>query len=105
MKNARTFLAALLLLGNIVASGTVLAADGFISKDEATAGSYCHMKFPAIEESTLLTDHPQLKSADSGDIIDYYGSCDHDPLGKDEVISQMNDPLRGLPVGSYRTEQ
>ena len=32
-------------------------------------------------------------------------SCDYDPLGKDEVISQVKDPLRGLPVGSYRAER
>ena len=101
MQIKTSLLAAVLLLGNL--AGSALAADGVLFKQEA--GNFCHMKFPAIEESTLLTDHPQLKSADSGDIIDYYGSCDHDPLGKDEVISQMNDPLRGLPVGSYRTEQ
>jgi hypothetical protein len=29
-----------------------------------------------------------LKEAGSGDIIDFYGSCDHDPLGIDEVQSQ-----------------
>src|SRR5438876_11445981 len=36
-------------------------------------GSYCHLKFPAIRQSTLYTDHPQLKSASSGDMVDYYG--------------------------------
>ena len=101
MQIKTSILATVLLLGSL--AGSALAADGVLLKEEAS--NYCHMKFPAIEENTLLTDHPRLKSADSGDVIDYYGSCDHDPLGKDEVISQMNDPLRGLPVGSYRTEQ
>ena len=32
MKNAKSLLAALILLGNIIASGTALAADGTISK-------------------------------------------------------------------------
>ena len=103
MKWLKTTVTVVLVSGSL--AGNALAADGVLLKQEYTPGSYCHMKFPAIQEDTLLTDHPQLKSADSGDIIDYYGSCDHDPLGKDEVISQMNDPLRGLPVGSYRTEQ
>jgi hypothetical protein len=46
MKTTKTFFAALLLLSNIVASGTALAADRVISTDQLAAGSYCHMKFP-----------------------------------------------------------
>jgi hypothetical protein len=50
-------------------------------------GSYCHLRFPAIIARTL-GDKPQLKPATTGDVIDFYGPCDHDPLGKDEVDSQ-----------------
>ena len=53
-------------------------------------GSYCHMKFPAVRQSTLNTDNPQLKVG-SGDLVDYYGPCSHDPLSKDELISQRNE--------------
>ena len=91
MKNAKTFLAALLLLGNIVATGTALAADGFISKDVATAGSYCHIKFPAMQEETLSGNNPVLKSRDTGDVIDYYGSCNETPTGQDQVHAQKLD--------------
>ena len=92
MKNAKGFLAALLLLGNITASGTALAADGVIEKEELTPGSnYCHMKFPAIDDYSLFSDHPVLKSETSGDIIDYYGPCDEDPLGKDQLTKQRQD--------------
>ena len=59
-----------------------------LSKDALLTGSYCHMKFPAIREQTLAAAHPLLKEPGSGDIIDFYGSCDHDPLGIDEVQSQ-----------------
>jgi len=52
-------------------------------------GSYCHLRFPAIQGRTLGTDNPRLKPATTGDIIDFYGSCDHDPLGKDEIQSQI----------------
>jgi len=52
-------------------------------------GSYCHLRFPAIQGRTLGTDKPQLKPATSADIIDFYGPCDHDPLGKDEIQSQI----------------
>ena len=66
-----------------------ISAEGLISKDVSTDGSSCHLKFPAIDEETLGTTHPVLKDASSADVIDFYGSCDHDPLGKDEVHNQL----------------
>ena len=100
MKRIGLTLAALTMAGIIGVSTTAKDEDGVLLKEEASGGTYCHMKFPAIQEDTLLTDHPQLKSADSGDIIDYYGPCDHDPLGKDEVTSQVGDPVRGIRSAS-----
>jgi hypothetical protein len=52
-------------------------------------GTFCHLRFPAIQARTLGTDDPQLKASTTADVIDYYGPCDHDPLGKDEVQSQI----------------
>jgi hypothetical protein len=52
---------------------------------------YCHMKFPAIDEKTLGTDDPRLERPDSGNIIDFYGPCDHNPLGAEEVEKQMRE--------------
>jgi hypothetical protein len=51
-------------------------------------GSYCHLRFPAIRPSTLASDKPQLKPATTGDIIDFYGPCDYNPVGKEEVLRQ-----------------
>jgi hypothetical protein len=53
-------------------------------------GTFCHLRFPAVVTRTLGTDKPQLKPATTGDIIDYYGPCDHDPLGKEEIASQKS---------------
>jgi len=64
------------------------AAD-VVSKEAFTEGSYCHVKFPAIRERSLATAQPVLKDASSGDIIDFYGPCSHDPLGKEEVHDQL----------------
>jgi hypothetical protein len=64
-------------------------AAGVIAKDVFGADSYCHLKFPAIEEKTLGTPHPVLKDPGSGDIIDFYGPCHHDPLGEDEIRAQL----------------
>ena len=97
MKIATSFLAGLVLMGSVGVSGAK-AADGVILKEEAVPGSYCHMQFPAIEESTLYTDHPVLKSADSGDIIDFYGSCDESPVGKDQVQQQELNASRNRGV-------
>ena len=88
MKNAKSLLAALILLGNITASGTALAADGIISKTEDVPGSYCHEKFPAIEGRSLASDEPVLKSQTSGDVIDFYGPCNEKPVGQDQVQEQ-----------------
>lgn len=52
------------------------------------SASYCHLRFPANREQTLDSDKPELKPATTSDIIDFYGPCDHDPLGKDEIASQ-----------------
>jgi len=77
----------LALLAGVVGTGTTsVRAQGVILKEVAEAGTYCHIKFPAIREETLSDTTPGL--ATSGDLIDFYGSCDHDPLGKDEIQSQ-----------------
>ena len=53
------------------------------------SGNYCHIKFPAIREETLSGMQPMLKDADSDDVIDFYGPCDHNPTGIDEVQAQQ----------------
>jgi len=78
------------------------AVEGVVSKKVVAAvgeGSYCHLKFPAIEPSSLASDHPVLQSADSGDMIDYYGPCDHDPLSKEEIDKQKQDEQLYLDKG------
>jgi hypothetical protein len=88
MKIATSFLAALLLVGSVGAGNAFAAAPGVISNTTLTEGSYCHLTFPAIREDTLSWARPVLKDPGEGDIIDYYGSCDHDPLGQDEIARQ-----------------
>jgi len=83
------------LAGAIIVSSSMLwAADGIITRSPDAPGQYCHLKFPAIREDTLFTDRPQLKDPSDGDIIDFYGPCDHDPLGKAEIARQREDYRR-----------
>lgn len=44
-------------------------------------------KFPPIREDTLFSASPVLNET-AGNIIDFYGSCDYNPLGEDEVLTQ-----------------
>jgi len=71
-------------------------AEGIISKVATPVANYCHLKFPAIREETLYWDRPVLKDPSEGDIIDFYGPCDHDPLGKAEIQQQRDDWRRRL---------
>jgi hypothetical protein len=78
------------------------AAEGIISKVEDASGSSCFLRFPAIRPETLYWERPVLKDPSSGDIISFYGSCDHDPLGRAEILRQRDEyerRRRRLPAG------
>lgn len=87
-KIATSILAAVLFTGTLGAINTATGADGLLSKDELTRGSYCHEKFPAMRQGTLDDNQPALKNSTTGDIIDFYGPCDENPVGKDQVQAQ-----------------
>jgi hypothetical protein len=86
MKSCKSLIALSAIVGAIGWNVAIARADNVILKEVSNPGSYCHLKYPAIEQDKLAAASPSL--ATSGDIIDFYGSCDHDPLGKDEVQAQ-----------------
>ena len=88
MKIVRPIFAALLFIGTMGSYNAAFAANGIMLEQEMTPGSYCHLKFPAIREETLAGDHPVLKVPNKGNLIDFYGPCDEDPVGKDQVHEQ-----------------
>lgn len=86
---ARVSLTALLFIGAWGVSSRALGEDsktpgpqGILLKEEYTVGGYCHEKMPTIREGSLAADHPVLSAEES---IDYYGPCNQDPLGKDQL--------------------
>ena len=92
MKIMKSVLSVLLLAGAMGSSiASAEGTDGIILKDALADGSYCHMKFSAIEERTLGSKRPVLTDPSWGDIIDFYGPCNHDPLGQDEIHAQLLD--------------
>jgi hypothetical protein len=70
------------------------AEEGVLFKQRLENTSYCHLKFPAIRRDTLFTNRPQLQDPRFGRIIDYYGSCNHDPLGPEEIVTQRENVQR-----------
>jgi hypothetical protein len=60
----------------------------------AETTSYCHIKFPAIIDDSLVSDNPVLNES-AGNSVDSYASCDRDPLGKDEIRAQRELLERG----------
>jgi hypothetical protein len=52
------------------------------------AATFCHLRFPAIKPETLASAKPELQDSKTGEIVDFYGPCNHDPLGYDEICRQ-----------------
>lgn len=95
MSHLRWIRSSLLLTGTMALFSSVLwAAEGVIYRSPDSTGEFCHLKFPAIREDTLSSDRPVLKDPSEGDIIDFYGRCDHDPLGRAEVLRQRSEARR-----------
>jgi hypothetical protein len=98
MKRIRLFLLFLMLGALTAYSSVAISADAPKIKGvkagviEAIAlnraATYCHLRFPAIDPKTLASKTPKLQSPQTGEIIDFYGPCDHDPVGYDEVCKQ-----------------
>ena len=85
-------LAALLFIGAWGANSNAIAAEsnaagakGVLLKEEYVPDSYCHQKLSAIRESSLAGDHPDLSAEEK---IDFYGPCNQDPVGKDQLTKQ-----------------
>ena len=95
MSYLRRIRSILLLTGSMTLFSSLLwAADGVIYRNPDATGQFCHLRFPAIREETLSSNRPMLKDPSEGDIIDFYGPCDHDPLGRAEVLRQRADARR-----------
>ena len=95
MTRLRKIRSCLVLTGAVVLVSSVLwAAEGIIYRRPDGTGGYCHLKFPAIREDTLSWNRPVLKDPSEGDIVDFYGPCDHDPLGRAEVQRQRLEARR-----------
>ncbi|HEY1371082.1 MAG TPA: hypothetical protein VGH50_01320 [Candidatus Binatia bacterium] len=95
MKTRKLFVSAAILAGSLAAGAIASASDSVVVREVLSPESnYCHLQFPPISENTLGTDNPVLKDPDSGDLIDFYGPCDENPLGPDQVRIQKQESQR-----------
>ncbi len=97
MSTRNTLLSILVLTVTVGWAAAAWAQEGVLFKVAMDAdNTYCHMRFPAMQEETLSWDRPLLKDASEGDIIDFYGPCNHEPLGRTEIQSQRHAYTRDL---------
>jgi len=88
------------LLGNLLLSFFLFVAMSSVGAEELLFSvppdttEYCNLKFPAILESNLFWEWP-VHDLSAGNRIDFYGPCDYDPLGVDEIRVQRRMLLRG----------
>ena len=81
------------LLCNLLLSSTLfwglppVEAEEMISSVPTDTTDYCHLKFPVMREDSLSWERPDLDSA-TGNVIDFYGPCDYDSTGFDEIRVQ-----------------
>jgi hypothetical protein len=94
MKKSMSIVSNLLLSSTLFWGVSTVAADEIVFKKSADASAYCHMKFPPMREDTLSWAQPVLDE-NAGNIIDFYGPCDHDPTGAAERARQRRNVLRG----------
>ena len=87
MKKTISLLSNMFLASTLFWGVPTLGADELVVKEAADLSRYCHMKFPPMRADTLSWDRPVLDET-AGNVIDFYGSCDHDPTGAEEVRIQ-----------------
>ena len=94
MKKSLSLLCNLLLSSALFCVVSSVEAEEMISSVPTDITDYCHLKFPAMREDSLSWERPVFDSV-SGNVIDFYGPCDYDPLGVDEIRAQRRVLLRG----------
>jgi hypothetical protein len=96
MKTNLSLLINLLLSSTLFVGAQSFGGQKGVVRIPADTTSYCHMEFPPIVgESTPFAVNP-LFNEDPRNNIDLYGSCDHDPLGVDEVMAERRLLRRGI---------
>jgi hypothetical protein len=95
MKTTLSLASNLIVSSALLWGAATLNADDVIVKTPLDLPGYCHMQFPEMRSDTLNWDQPMLDDS-SGSVIDFYGSCAHDPTGAEQRKSQRRDGFHGI---------
>ena len=88
MKIATLFLAAMLFTSILGTLNYAIAADDDTEKVPLSA-QLLPGEIPCNPKAHFRHDNPTLKTETSGDVIDFYGSCDENQTGKDQQWEQQ----------------
>ena len=94
MKKTTSLLSVLFLSSTLFWGAASVKADELVVKTPLDLSGYCHMKFPPMRQETLSWAQPVLDES-AGNIIDFYGPCDHDPTGAAERTRQRRHRFSG----------
>jgi hypothetical protein len=87
MKKTTSLLTKLLMSSTLFLGVPIAGGQEVVRQTLGDDSSYCHMQFPLMREETLSWDRPLLNE-NAANSIDFYGLCDHDPTGREEVRVQ-----------------
>ncbi len=94
MKKSVSLLCNLLLSSTLFWGVPSVGAEEMIDVVPADITGYCHLQFPLMSEDSLSWEQPVLDPL-TGNVVDFYGPCDYDPTGSDEIRAQRRVILRG----------
>jgi hypothetical protein len=95
MPTSRSLFSSLFLSSTILWGAATVEADESTVKTPLDLPGYCHMQFPEMLPDTVGWDRPLLDE-NTGNVVDFYGLCAHDPTGGDEIRIQRRVMMRGL---------
>lgn len=68
----------------------VTAKKGVVHAHRLGDTNYCHLKFTPVDRATIGSAQPTLLNPMYKVLVDFYGPCDYDPLGKVEIERQKH---------------
>ena len=88
MKGVASVLLGVFVISAPAAINSALAPASMISNDNFARDTYCHKKFPVIDENRWVPIIGGWRAPTRETIIDHYGRCDGNPSGNDQIDEQ-----------------
>ena len=94
MSKSTSLIPGLFLSSMLLWDVATATADERIVKTPLDLPGYCHMQFPEMRSDTFVWDRAELADGSRNTVAFFYGSCDHQAPGADEIRAQ----LHGFPA-------